>query len=46
MLGIPDQLIAFCALVMLIGVAGITVAGGLWVLTRLSADKRSNKETK
>jgi heme/copper-type cytochrome/quinol oxidase subunit 4 len=40
MLGIPDQLIAFCALIMLIGVAGITVAGGLWILTKLTSDYR------
>lgn len=31
---------SFCALIMLIGVAGITVAGGLWILTKLTSDYR------
>jgi hypothetical protein len=40
MLGIPDQLIALCSLILLIGVAGITVAGGVWIIIKLAADYR------
>jgi hypothetical protein len=35
---IPADLIAFCVLVMSIGMVGIAISGILWVLTQIAED--------